>query len=356
MGYLGNNRWVVDILPAWLDENLVYSPVDSTRYLEFEVEAVDPLDKVSVSPVTTLQIWPDSRCRPREETLAAESLSLLQVDGSQLDMGQGMRDAFIARHLAEAWNGPEAAADTMGRAVTLEWSICDVPEAIKTAQAIPQGQPLGIFRDIYVATGDSLGGRLEYPGDLPGDVQLSLHYPQDWLPEDADENKVALYEYNLTSNRWVLVGGNVTPTGNNVKATVNHTGTFGLFLSKGLDYDAGEVISGISISPNPFSPNGDDLYDECNISFFLSREATVTVEIFNIQGDRKRVLAETFPFSGTDLDDTAPRRVPGLIWDGRDHIGELVPYGVYVLRITATYNQAGGTRSIRSNHSLAVIR
>jgi len=148
----------------------------------------------------------------------------------------------------------------------------------------------------------------------------------------------------------------VTPTGNNVKATVNHTGTFGLFLSEGLNYDRGEVISGITASPNPFSPNGDDLYDECTISFFLSQEATVTVEVFNIQGDRKRVLAETFPFAGTDLDDPTPRRVPGLIWDGRDQAGELVPYGVYVLRITATYNQAGGTRSIRSNHSLAVIR
>jgi len=33
-----------------------------------------------------------------------------------------------------------------------------------------------------------------------------------------------------------------------------------------------------------------------------------------------------------------------------------VPYGIYILRVVATYNQAGGTRSIRSNHSLAVIR
>ena len=50
------------------------------------------------------------------------------------------------------------------------------------------------------------------------------------------------------------------------------------------------------------------------------------------------------------------REVPGLVWDGRTSSGEYVPYGVYVLRVIATYNQAGGTRTIRSNHSLAVIR
>jgi len=356
MGSLGNNRWVVDIMPSWLDSNLVYSPIDSTRYLEFEVEAIDPLEKVSISPVTTLQIWPDSQCRPEEADFTAESVSLLQVEGSQMDIGKNLRHALIARHLTEAWSGPEASADTMGGAISVQWDICDVPEAIKTAPTVPAGQPLGVFRDIYLATADTLGNRLDYPGDLPDKMELSLHYPQPWVPAGVDENKVAIYEYNLRSNRWVLVGGNVTPTGNNVKATVNHTGTFGLFLSEGLNYDRGEVISGITASPNPFSPNGDDLYDECTISFFLSQEATVTVEVFNIQGDRKRVLAETFPFAGTDLDDPTPRRVPGLIWDGRDQAGELVPYGVYVLRITATYNQAGGTRSIRSNHSLAVIR
>ena len=62
MGYLGRDRWVVDILPSWLDSNLVYSPIDSTRYLEFEVEASDPFDKTTVSPVTTLQIYPNRLC------------------------------------------------------------------------------------------------------------------------------------------------------------------------------------------------------------------------------------------------------------------------------------------------------
>ncbi len=61
-------------------------------------------------------------------------------------------------------------------------------------------------------------------------------------------------------------------------------------------------------------------------------------------------------YAGADENDPTPRRVPGLVWDGRDTGGRLVPYGIYILRVIATYNQAGGTRTIRSNHSVAVIR
>ena len=118
----------------------------------------------------------------------------------------------------------------------------------------------------------------------------------------------------------------------------------------------GEVISGILISPNPFSPNGDGLYDETNISFYLDREATVTVEIYNAQGKRQNVLQQTFHYAGDEQEGKVPHRVPGLVWDGRDASGRIVPYGIYILRIETTFNQAGGTRTIRSNHSLAVIK
>ncbi len=71
---------------------------------------------------------------------------------------------------------------------------------------------------------------------------------------------------------------------------------------------------------------------------------------------RKRVLTQTFPYTGDNPQERVPRRVAGLIWDGRDFAGNVVPYGVYVLRILTTFNQAGGTRTIRSNQSLAVIK
>ncbi len=244
----------------------------------------------------------------------------------------------------------------MGAHVALRWTLSQAPVAARSAPTVPEGRPLGIFRTVALATTDTLGGLLPYGAEWPGTAELSLHYPQTWLPAGASEQRLAIYSYNPATDRWVLVGGNVTATGNNVKATVAAGGVYGLFLTDAVAAAGGEVLSGITISPNPFSPNGDGLYDTTNISFYLSREATVTVEIYDISGTRRALLTETFPFAGTDLDDTTPHRVPGLIWDGRMGNGEYAPYGVYILRVIATYNQAGGTRTVRSNHSLAVIR
>ena len=357
LGYLGDNIWVVDVLPSFLD-SLVASPVDTTRYLEFEIEADDPApdNAPTVTPVTTLQVLPTASSRDVAATLAGESVSLLQVDGSHLVLAGRLRDQLVARHVARVWTGGAVAADTMGSRVSLRWTLSQAPAAARGAPTEPAGQPVGVFRTVSLATTDTLGGSLRYDVEWPGTAELSLHYPQAWLPAGADEQRLAIYGYNAATDRWVLVGGNVTATGNNVRATVTGGGTYGLFLTDAVAADAGEVLSGITISPNPFSPNGDGLYDTTNISFYLSREATVTVEIYDISGTRRALLTETFPYAGTDLNDTTPHRVPGLVWDGRMGNGDYVPYGVYVLRVIATYNQAGGTRTIRSNHSLAVIR
>ena len=355
MGFLGNDLWVVDILPEFL-AGLTQSPIDSTSYLEFEVWASDPLGKTTTSPVTTLEVSPATECRPQDSTLVGEEISLLQVDGSALEVGLGLRNWLVANHIGEAWTGGAASPDTMGAAVELQWDLCNVDPEVRSAPTVPPARAVGVFRKIYLATADTLGGYIDHVDKLPGTMELALHYPQSWIPSGARENSLALYEYNEVSDRWVLVGGNVSLTGNNVTATINSTGTYGLFASGDVGFDENEVLSGTVISPNPFSPNGDGLYDETNISFYLTREATVTVEVYNINGDRKRVLTQTFSYVGEDLNDTAPHRVPGLVWDGRDFAGDTVPYGIYVLRIIATYNQAGGTRTIRSNHSVAVIK
>jgi len=356
MGYLGQNNWVVDILPSWLDSNLVYSPVDSTRYLEFEVQASDPLGKTSISPVTTLQIEKNAFCRPQDGTLDTAGLLLLQVDGSLLNVPDQLRTNLVNQHFAEVWTGGAVNPDTMMGEVELQWDLCNIEASLKAAPRVPDGNPIGVFRQVFLATVDSLGGILDYQDHLPGTAQLSLHYPQDWVPAGLDENLIALYRYNPESDRWILFGGNVTPTGNNVTATINEVGTYGLFYTEANDYDPGLVISGITVSPNPFSPNGDGLYDDAAISFFLTEEATVTVEVYNIYGDRKNVLVQTFPFSGSDITDPTPRRVPGLIWNGTDFGGNPVPYGIYILRILVTYTQGGTTRTIRSSHPVAVIR
>jgi len=356
MGSLGNNLWVTDILPTWLDSNLVYSPVDSSRYMEFEVTAVDDSNKVSVTPVTTLQVAPAASSRTTSKAMNDGDMSLLQVEGSTLEIPDSLRRKLLQNHIASAWTGTDVAADTMGSRISLDWSLYATPSILEEAPQTPPGRPLGVLRGIGLSTSDSLGGTLVQSGDLPGVMRLSLHYPQAWIPRGADESKIGIYEYQAANNRWLLLGGTVATAGNLVTATISRTGTYGLFLTEGLTRKGGDVISGILVSPNPFSPNGDGLYDETHISFYLDREATVTVEIFNSRGKRQRVLEQTFHYSGDEQDGRVPHRVAGLIWDGRDFAGDIVTYGIYILRIETTYNQAGGTRTIRSNHSLAVIK
>ena len=361
MSFIGSDLWVVDILPSFLD-SLVVSPIDSTRYLEFEVWAQDvpsgvpAVAKESTSPVTTLEISPAAPCLPKDTDLARETVALLEVDGSAVVMDAALRDWLVRNHVETAWTGEAASADTMGPHVDLQWDTCNVPTLIKTAPTVPAGRPVGVFRQFFLATSDSLGGYVDLTGPLPRTMELSLHYPEAWLPAGLNRSQLAMYKYEPQADRWVLAGGRVNLTGNKVSTAVTSVGTYGLFATEAISQDPNEVISGIFISPNPFSPNGDGLYDECSISFSLNQEVTVTVEIFNIDGTRKNVLAQTFSYAGQEQGD-APQRVSGLVWDGRDFSGDVVPYGIYVLRIEASYNLADGTRRVfRENFSVAVIK
>ena len=186
-------------------------------------------------------------------------------------------------------------------------------------------------------------------------IEITIHYP-DYYAKGIDEDLLAIYEFNPRTRTWVLMGGNVNPYGNMIKLLVNRTGTYGIFYDPNFRYSPGEVFSGVTFSPNPFSPNGDGIYDETYISFYLTKEATVTVEIYNIDGYRVKILEKRFAFTAEDTPDNRPRRITGLVWDGRDNMGKIVPYGIYIARFTVTFQQAGGQRTIRTNAAVAVIK
>ncbi len=354
MGFVGHDLWSVDLPAAWLDTALVASPLDSARYLEFQVVAHDAQGKETVSPVTTMRILPAADCLATAAVLGGGDVALRHVDGSALLVPDGTRRSLLALY-GDALGAEAPDPDSLATFVELEWEICQVGARERAAPAVGGAAALGCYRGVALALGDS-ASYLPLDGRLPAPLELTLHYTRDDLPDGADPNRVGIYEYTAASDRWVLVGGHVNPDAGEVTIRTDHAGTYGLFLGDELDYDPGEVISGITVSPNPFSPNGDGLYDQTTISFYLSQEATVTLEVYNIDGVIKRRLMQPFPFSGEDNAARVPRRVAGLTWDGTDENGKPVPYGVYVLRLIVTYNQAGGTRTIRSNHPVAVIR
>ncbi len=67
--------------------------------------------------------------------------------------------------------------------------------------------------------------------------------------------------------------------------------------------------------PNPFNPT-------TNIEFSLEKPGTISLEVYNVLGQKVRTLAEGFYPAGRHL----------LVWDGRDDRGQMLTTGVYFYR------------------------
>ncbi|RKY89829.1 hypothetical protein DRQ15_08705, partial [candidate division KSB1 bacterium] len=68
--------------------------------------------------------------------------------------------------------------------------------------------------------------------------------------------------------------------------------------------------------PNPGNPS-------TTITFTLPQKAHVTLEIYNLLGQRVRTLVEGVKEAGSH----------SVVWDGRDEWGKIVPTGIYLYRL-----------------------
>ncbi len=93
-------------------------------------------------------------------------------------------------------------------------------------------------------------------------------------------------------------------------------------LAAGVDPDDPSVLpAAIELAqnyPNPFNP-------ATSIGFELNQAARISLEIYNIAGQRVRTLLDAWVEAGLTT----------LTWDGRDHANEPVASGVYLYRVTA---------------------
>ena len=85
------------------------------------------------------------------------------------------------------------------------------------------------------------------------------------------------------------------------------------------------TVTNLTVSPSPFSPNGDGVADSTSIKFSLNKAASWTIDI---QDGTSTVQT----FSGTTSDAVTVSQS----WDGKDGFGKPVTDGTYTVAVSAT--------------------
>ncbi|MCD4690558.1 hypothetical protein K8S17_03775, partial [bacterium] len=200
----------------------------------------------------------------------------------------------------------------------------------------------GTAREVSLETAD--GGGVSPAGP----IGVALHYSQ-YDVGSLDEEKFGLFEWITQTDRWILAGAANSPLGNTISAESDVLGTLGVFFWEALGFDNEVGLSGVLTEPNPFSPNGDGLYDEMIITFYLGREADhVNIEFYDLAGKLARRLVWHQP---TEYTGRTPVQIQ---WDGTDMNGRVVPYGIYVMRVEARFRQQPTYE--RVNRAVVVIK
>jgi flagellar hook assembly protein FlgD len=97
--------------------------------------------------------------------------------------------------------------------------------------------------------------------------------------------------------------------------------------------------SKVTISPNPFSPDGDGFEDFAVINFDLTNPLSqVRIKVFDSQGRIVRTLAENHPSSSNN----------SVVFDGLDDSGKPLRIGIYILLIEVVAEGSGNVDVIKT--------
>ncbi|RKZ29973.1 hypothetical protein DRQ36_07060, partial [bacterium] len=116
---------------------------------------------------------------------------------------------------------------------------------------------------------------------------------------------------------------------------------------RGID-DEG-VLRNIRFSPNPFSPNGDGVFDEVAISWETQFSGSMDIDIYDINGRHIIRLKRDMTVSAGKSDN--------IWWDGKTESGTAAKAGIYAVRFELTFiNASGVEQRLRENRPLVVIK
>ncbi len=129
--------------------------------------------------------------------------------------------------------------------------------------------------------------------------------------DEYDERKIGLYRY--VNGNWEYAGGE--GQGSQVKAKFNCFGTYAVLYNPGHQV----LPKALELSqnyPNPFNPT-------TTIKFALPVESSVNLAVYNVLGQRVRVL----------MNQPVPAGYHSVTWNGTNESGDQVASGLYVYRL-----------------------
>jgi len=176
--------------------------------------------------------------------------------------------------------------------------------------------------------------------DSTGQTVDSLVYSEEWHNPNLVDTKGISLERKVPgassndSENWGSASTRAVPEG----GTPGQINT--IFTQSGETERENEI----TVSPNPFSPNGDGKDDDLVIEYSLSEtDFLLRVRIFDRFGREVRTLADGEPAgrSGT------------LIWDGRDDQGRENRIGYYIIHFKAFNSSEGNNKTFQETVVLA---
>ncbi len=151
-------------------------------------------------------------------------------------------------------------------------------------------------------------------------VPVNIYFSSSDIPAGIDINKLNMFYWD--DRHWIKLDSSLTVSDGNyiVTSYVNHFSTFAVF--EGNDFDKSKKAWW---TYNPFSPNNDGICDITELQFFLEKQASVSVKIFNLNGRLIVTLLEG--------EQRLSNEVISVNWDGTDDYGQPVEAGIYIYQI-----------------------
>jgi hypothetical protein len=278
---------------------------ENRRYLQFRFNFISNglLDKVEIDSLVfsyTVPAIADSvigEITPGTADLGQTSAFTYHLRSTFSGTRRGFDSVSILTPFASTATGVEVD----GQPVSFEQNFADRKLTVVFAQdrISRSGQEVKIhFETLMTVSGTEFRGEV---GDSASDA-----FPQRILPGDADDE---------VDSDGLVVGGRIED----------------------------RLFTGVRFSSPAFTPNGDGVNDELVLDYILLKATDpvdVRVALYNLAGR----LVHT-AYAQQDL--SGPNTVR---WDGRDSQGQMVPPGLYVLRLVAE-TDAGETARL---HTIAV--